>query len=788
VRNRRVFPILLALFVGSGCAALIYEIVWLQLLQLVIGSSAVSLAVLLGTFMGGMCLGSLLLARVVPASRHPLRVYAALELATGICGIAVLFGLPVVERFYVAAATGGMAGILLRGAACAVCLLPPTLLMGATLPAISRWIDASPEAAASWGLFYGGNIAGGVVGCLAAGFWLLRVFDMAVASYVAAAINVAVAVAAFALARTHKYEARVSAPEPASADGFGAVYIAIGLSGLCALGAEVVWTRLLSLTLGPTVYTFSIILAVFLAGLGIGSGAGALLAKRSAARRMLGLCQLLLIAAVTWAAWMVANRLPYWDKNLSVGANPWAGFVFDLACCTIAILPAAILWGASFPLALASAASPERDSGRVVGAVYAANTVGAIAGAVIFSLVMVRWAGSQNSERALVLLSGIAALTVLGTRVKVLAPVAAVIVLFGWAVQPVPWKLIAFGRKMPMEEGPWKNLYTAEGMNSSISYSEWVDKSRFFHVAGKIEASSGPNDMKLQRMLGHIPALLHPNPRSILIVGCGAGVTAGTFVVHPEVEHITICEIEPLIPPATARFFGNENHHVMSDPRTRVVYDDARHFVLTTPEKFDIITSDPIHPWVKGAATLYSREYFETVRAHLNPGGLVTQWVPLYESDPATVKSEIATFFDVFPNAVIWGNLDLFDQGYDLVLMGSADKIRIDLDAIEQRIERAPRVAESMREVGFRSAAELLGTYAAQSAELRAWLADAQINRDRSLRLQYLAGMAVNHAEPGRIYGQIVTRSAFPQDLFAGSAEQLAAVRKSFNDWRTDPY
>jgi hypothetical protein len=222
--------------------------------------------------MGGMCLGSLLLARVVPASRHPLRVYAALELATGICGIAVLFGLPVVERFYVAAATGGMAGILLRGAACAVCLLPPTLLMGATLPAISRWIDASPEAAASWGLFYGGNIAGGVVGCLAAGFWLLRVFDMAVASYVAAAINVAVAVAAFALARTHKYEARVSAPEPASADGFGAVYIAIGLSGLCALGAEVVWTRLLSLTLGPTVYTFSIILAVFLAGLGIGRG------------------------------------------------------------------------------------------------------------------------------------------------------------------------------------------------------------------------------------------------------------------------------------------------------------------------------------------------------------------------------------------------------------------------------------------------------------------------------------------------------------------------------------
>jgi spermidine synthase len=786
---------LLVLFAGSGCAALIYEIVWLQLLQLVIGSSAVSMAVLLGTFMGGMCLGSLALPRVVSRRFNPLRVYAALELATGCCGLAVFFGLPYVERLYVANATGGFTGILLRGVVSAVCLLPPTMLMGATLPAMARWVEATPQAAAWWGFFYGGNIAGGVFGCLLAGFWLLRVYDMAIASYVAVAIDVAVAAVAYASAPAKEVANPVQATSLPSHRS--SAHVVIGISGLCALGAEVVWTRLLSLTFGPTVYTFSIILAVFLLGLGIGSGAGSSLARRPAhARSMLAACQFLLIPAIAWSGYMIANRLPYWDKNLSTQANPWMGFLFDLACCAIAILPAAICWGASFPFALACAASQDGDAARTAGNVYAANTAGAIIGAVLFSIVVVQAAGSQNAERLLVLLSALAAALAYPhgrqgfwrQRLPLAGALMVAAIAVAWAVPPIPWKLIAFGRRMPMEEGPWKNLYTAEGMNSSIAYSEWVDKRRFFHVSGKVEASNSPADMSLQRMLGHLPALLHANPRSVLIVGCGAGVTAGTFVAHPEVEHITLCEIEPLIPPASARFFAKENHNVMRDRRTRIVLDDARHYLLTTPEKFDIVTSDPIHPWVKGSATLYSREYFAMCRAHLNPGGLVTQWVPLYESDLATVKSEVATFVDVFPNAILWGDLDLFAQGYDLVLMGSADPIRIDVDAVEQRIDRSSTVAESLREVGIHSAAELLGTYAGRSGELRAWLAGAEINRDRSLRLQYLAGMALNSGRAGSIYSQILARSPFPENLFSGSAEQMAAMRRSFTEWRTAPF
>jgi spermidine synthase len=207
----RLLPWLLLLFVGSGCAALIYEIVWLQLLQLVIGLTTASLGVLLGTFMGGMCLGSLLLPRLVSAGRHPLRVYACLELGIGLIGVGVLFGMPYVGQIYATHGGHGFAAIFLRGTLAALCLLPPTLLMGSTLPAISRWVQATPQGVSWLGFFYGGNIAGAVFGCLLAGFYLLRVHDMATATYVAASINAAVALVAFVLATLIPHRSRQAA-------------------------------------------------------------------------------------------------------------------------------------------------------------------------------------------------------------------------------------------------------------------------------------------------------------------------------------------------------------------------------------------------------------------------------------------------------------------------------------------------------------------------------------------------------------------------------------------------
>ena len=814
--TRRYLPALVLLFIGSGCAALIYEIVWFQLLQLVIGSSAVSLGVLLGTFMGGMCLGSLLFSRIVSAREHPMRIYALLEIGIGVLGIIVLFLVPLIGRLYASVGGHGPVSIMMRGIVGAICLLPPTLLMGATLPAIARWVETNPRGVSWLGFFYGGNIAGAVFGSLLAGFYLLRVTDMVVTTLVAAAINFLVGGVGLWMSRRTAYQVPATAVVAGAKDaavlrapGATLAYVAIAISGACALAAEVVWARLLSLMLGATVYTFSIILAVFLTGLGIGSSVGSYLAGGVVRPRVaLGVCQLMVAVTVAWSAFMLGSVLPHWPVNPSLTLSPWITFQLDLTRTAWAILPAALFWGASFPLALATIAARGQDPARLVGEVYAANTVGAILGAVGGSLILVGSFGTQGAQRLVAMLAVVSALLMLvpvmfggtaeatkekGERAPRLGAVGigavAVAVVFALmlvrGIPRVPAGLVAYGRFLPTWTSQPQYLFVGEGMNSSVVVSDWGNGVRNFHVSGKIEASTEPQDMRLQRLLGHLPALAHPNPKSVLIVGFGAGVTAGTFVLHPSIERIVICEIEPLIPQVVGQYFGPQNYEVLRDPRVEVVYDDARHYILTTDEKFDIITSDPIHPWVKGAATLYTKEYFDLVKEHLNPGGVVTQWVPLYESTPAVVKSEVATFVGAFPNATVWGNTNN-GQGYDTVLLGQEGEMRIDVDALQARLARPEylRVTESLSEVGFRSPLDLLATYAGTGPQLQPWLADAEINRDRNLRLQYLAGMGNNSYAGAEIYNEMLSFRQFPEAMITGSEPGRSMLRGAIGGGR----
>jgi spermidine synthase len=713
----------------------------------------------------------------------------------------LLFVLPRVDDIYAASAMQGMVGVALRGAIAALCLLPPTILMGATLPAAARFVEVTPHGISWLGFFYGGNLAGAVLGCLLAGFYLLRLFDMATATYVAAVINAAVAVVGWVLANATPLtvvaneEATPANTKPVA----WTIYLAIGLSGLGALGAEVVWTRILSLIIGGSVYTFSIILAVFLTGIGIGSAWGAVLARESRSPRLaLGVCQLLLAAAIGWAATMLATSLPFWPIDPSLARNPWLNFQLDLARCFWAILPAATLWGASFPIALAAVAETAggEDSGRLVGGIYAANTVGAIVGALVFSIVLVGSVGTQRCEQVLVVVAGMAAVAALipavfarnsgqagrstfGPAAGALLTLAVIAVgCLAYTVPPTPGELIAHGRRLPSRRGAYKLLYHGEGINSSVAVTVYDEGVRNFHVSGKIEASSEPQDMRLQRMLGHIPALVHPNPKSILVVGCGAGVTAGSFVVHPSVERIVICEIEPLIPKVVAEYFADENYGVVKNKKVEIVFDDARHYILTTREKFDIITSDPINPWVKGAATLYTREYFELCKKRLNEGGVITQWVPLYESSAAAVKSELATFFAVFPDGTVWSN-DLEGRGYDIVLLGQLGPLKIDVDLLQERLIRSDHfpVDESLFQVGFNSGLDLLATFAGTAADLAPWLKDAEINLDRNLRLQYLAGFAAHDYREAAIFSEMLKYRKYPSPLFFASAAKEQALR-----------
>jgi spermidine synthase len=645
-----------------------------------------------------------------------------------------------------------------------------------------------------------------------AGFYLLRVFDVATATLVAVAFNAAVALIAYLLAGRTTYEADVvTAPRAGSASSSGtAVYVTIALSGMTALASEVIWTRLLSLHFGATVYTFALILAVFLVGLGIGSTAGATLARDlTSPRRALGWCQLLLCGAIAWAAYELTESLPYWPINPYISTTPWFTLQLDLVRCFWVVLPGAMLWGASFPLALAAVATTEQDAARLSGGVYAANTVGAIAGSLVTSFVLIPWIGTSHAEQVIIIVSALSALIMLepsfagaATRPAGFHPdqgeprrgwnVAATLVLavamiaaglLARSVHPLPGLLVAYGRYAATRIGQADIIYVGEGLNASVAVSELSNGVRNYHNAGKVQASSEPQDMRLQRMLGHLTTLIPPQAKKVLVIGCGAGVTAGAVSVDPVVEHETIAEIEPLVPKVVSTYFAEHNFDVVRNPKVHVRIDDARHFVETTRERFDAITSDPLDPWVKGAAMLYTQEFFQSVKDHLNPGGVVTLFVQLYESNMAAVKSEIGTFLEVFPNGVVWGNTNE-GKGYDLVLLGQKGTTRIDVDAIQARLQRpeyAP-MAKSLREIGMNSAIDLFSTYAGRKPDLEPWLRDATLNRDKNLRLQYLAGLGLNLYQADVIYADMLKHvNKLPDDLFIASDATKATLFAAIN-------
>jgi spermidine synthase len=784
------------LFFASGCAALIYEVAWFQLLQLVTGSSAISLAILLATFMGGMCCGSILAPHIGPRL-NPLRLYAFLELVIVCCGMVSL------NLATIVAASSRMIGGATTASAivASLPLLAPTIAMGATLPIVTRYLVVSGARDSGPGLLYAANLVGGVVGALLAGFYLLRLFDANVAIWTAIAIDLVVAVVAAGAAGRGAAACQLigSSSEDNRPSALN-VYVAIGLSGMVALSAQLIWTRVLSLCFGATVYAFSLIAAAFLIGLGTGSLAATILGRKDTRRSrfLLAWCQILTCAAIVWSAHLLTEAIPYWPLGEAAGSSPWWAFRQDFFRSLIVVMPGATLWGASFPLAVASVGNSRLDPGRVVGNVCAANTAGAMIGALATVLALAPL-GTQRLQQSLVIVAALSGGVVLASVQS--ANLKSQKNPFGWTewvavavsvgiltadVSPLPDVLIAYGR----HSAEWVAtsrvadtghvIYTGEGLNDFIAVSRSGLGDLNFHASGKVQASTTRQDMRLQLLLGHLSHLVPQKPRDALVVGCGAGITAGAISSGPGVERITIAELEPLVPAAASKYFRNFNNHVIEDPRVTIRLQDGRHFLATTNEKFDIITTDLVDPWVRGVAALFTSEFFELAKQHLRPGGVVTQFVQLYGMSPEAVKSEIATFVDAFPNTVIWGN-PRDGEGYDLVLLGQLDPVRIDVDQLQVRwnMPQYAGVTASLHSVGIPSAVDLLATYVASASDLKPWLAGAAINRDRDLRLQYLAGLGIDRKENGPIYRDMLRHSTFPSLIFAGSPSSLEKLRQA---------
>ena len=804
--------ILYVLFFISGSAALIYEVAWVRSLGVVFGGSHLAVTIVLSVYMGGIALGSRLFGRRVDAVARPLLLYGLLEVGVSAFALVFLALMTIYPLAYAPLArlaeTNRLWLSAIRVVFAAAAMIVPATLMGGTLPVMSRFVAVrSGSLAHRLAFLYGVNTLGAVTGAFVAGFFLLKTMGVTSTILVAAASNLAVGLLAVALSTSVSRDAETfpdrqedGRAEPGARSevpGLRDLPIrlalwGIGVSGFCALGYEVLWTRMLSLVVGTSVYSFTIMLVAFLAGIGLGSQAQGFVQSR---RRRAGIWSPSIVAfgitqiaigSSALAVTVLMRDLPShaaWLQSLFLG--PSAGEFAARQAATFAIafstmIVPAFFMGAAFPLAGALCAEHGGSrSGAAVGEVLTYNTIGAILGAVVSGFVLIYAFGIERSLQMLAVMNvGIGAMAALSTRKRVaavrFAASGAVLLLVALAAFP-GWGRVwnekyfaifrnnqraAFDTPERIHDALENTdvLYYAEGANEIISVIRPRGARQAFLVNGRPEATTSPMDVQCQRTLGHLPMLLHPNPRKVFVLGTGTGMTLGATSIHPEVESIVLAEIEPSVLGAT-RTFGEYNHQVLDNPKLRVVFNDGRNYLATTRDTFDVITADPIHPWSGGAAYLYTTEYFRSVARHLRPGGIACQWLPIYELAPKDIETVVRTFGENFRHVMIWLT------HYDAELIGSNDPIVLDEDALERRIA-VFAIKRDLEVVDMGSAGEFLSYFVAGASGARALASGGRINTDDNLALEFSAPESMGLAS-----------------LMGDNVQALAAVRESILDY-----
>lgn len=818
-----------AAYACSGAAALVYEVTWTRQLTLLMGQSTAAASTVLAAMMGGLAAGAALAGRIeqrteAPAGRSRLGTFAALELATAAAALALPFALaataPLLTWAYGDAETP-LRFALVRGAIALVLVGLPAAAMGATFPIAVGWFAPTASAA---GVLYAVNTGGAAAGALAAGFWLLPAFGIRGTTWVAVALNAVAAAVALRLAagplatagpdpaaaaagrapgvqdagraasrrrgRTAPAAAAPrSSPPPVVVPGWIAV-AAAGVSGAVALAYEVVWTRLAALVMGPTTYAFAGVVAAFILGIALGAAVGARLAQRSANPvAWLGACFFGGAVAASLAASVAASRLPLVvAAQVAASTASFAPVLLQqVAGAIVLLLPLTMALGAAFPLALA-AVGPARAVGATAARVYAANTCGAIAGALAGGFVLLPLAGLETGLRltagigviAALVLWSVAARAATATPARAWWRVAAAVIVGAAAVLLPPWDmplLAAGGYKyapyfgvddLATELRAWRILSYEDGGTASVGVRELAGV-RSVVIDGKVDASNA-GDMLTQRLLGLLPVLVHGSAQDVLVIGLGSGVTAAATMATGTVTRADVVEISPEVVRASA-FFTTENGDVLRRPGVRLMVGDGRSHLAFARRQYDVIVSEPSNPWMAGIAALFTREFFESAAARLKPGGVICQWAHTYDMRPEDLQSIVRTFGSVFPQATLW----LVGDG-DLLLIGtSGPSIESRLEALTDGWRRGDvpaqlqRVGVDVRHLPFLLWSQLAGG----PAELRAFGGDGPLERDDRLALEFSA--------PRAIYGRsTVDNAATIRGLWA-SAPTLASARAAWS-------
>jgi spermidine synthase len=799
----------LFLYFLSGATALLYQVVWARRLTLEMGQTAAAVSTVLAAFMGGLALGAHLGGRWASgrSARSALAMYAALEAAIALFALLVDPLLGTAKPLLVSAYRDGVGGgvffatrLLISLAIVAI----PATAMGATLPAAARWSELMYPARSGRlaGLLYAANTLGAGAGAALTGFVLLPALGLQATTMAGVAANAFVGLGALLLrrrtARGPDPQAGTSPPTVGAARASGpsrrstrgrpagapatiapapaAAAAVLAVSGFSALAYEVAWTRVIALVAGPTTYAFTMMVTIFILGLGAGGGIGGWLAGRPGARPRLLLAWAQVAAAI--AALAAAGFVPHVQLSVAdLVARPGAGLGDLLIRATlllfVVLLPMTAALGASFPFGVAMAAPEAANITRPLALVYVCNTLGAIAGALVCGFVLLPQVGLQRSLFAAALLEAAAAAALVprlhGRSHRVALGAAAILVVMVTWAQP-RWSRVQLagglyrpgstGRVDPeVERAAGALLYYGDGAAGSVSVRR-VAGEISLAINGKVDASNGA-DMITQKLLAHLPLLLHAAPRDVLVIGLGSGVTTGAALVHP-VRAVDTLELSPEVVRASA-FFAEENRHASADPRSHVLIGDGRSHLRLTRQRYDAIISEPSNPWMAGVAPLFTREVFEAARERLRPGGLFCQWAHTYEMSRPDFESIAATFVAVFPGSSLW----LVGEG-DVLLVGMREgEAGPRLELVEAGWRR-PGVAADLASVSVGEPATLLGLHVASDRHLAAFAAGARIQTDDQTSLEFTA--------PASLFGPRNGSLASDLRQFADDGPRPAAV------------
>nr|WP_199047038.1 fused MFS/spermidine synthase [Dyella sp. ASV24] len=699
------------LLFGSGAASLVYQLLWIKQLSIVVGVEVYAVTIAVSAFFAGLAVGGAWLGRVADRLARPLRLYAWLEAAVAVMAVAatVLLAHSAAPFAYLEQRVGWLAWALPF-----VLVGLPAVAMGGTLPVLVR-ACARESVASTGGRLYAANTAGAIGGVLLAPFVWLPALGVQGSALAAATINVLVAVVALMLDRRRVPSTPSMSPEAAGPSGSARLALVLyAVAGGIALGYEVIWSQTVVQFMSTRAFAFSMMLAVYLFGLMVGSAIYARFADRvrnpwAAFGVLIALAGLVALLQVS----LLGNWLPEWQSGLANAVTSMTGSRLAAMCARFAVAAAALvllptlLLGAAFPAVLRLSARPER-SGRGVGFAVALNTLGGIAGTLLTGFALVPMFGLVRALALLAVAAGVVGMIAAfaGTPLQKRSRWAVVAVSFCTLLTAVLTPSEKLAQLLTLVRGGDLTFYEESRGGTVAVLAQGHEDSRFHRLYIQGVSNSGDTlpSQRYMRLQALLPLIIHRGePRSALVIGFGTGITAGALSQYPGLTTRVCAELLPAVVQAHTQFQGN--YGAGSDPGLDIRLRDGRRELLASDQTYDMITLEPPPPSAAGVVNLYSRDFYQLAARRLAPGGLLAQWLPLPTQNDEDSRAMVRAFLDAFPHATLWTT-----ELHEMLLVGSNDPIELDAARIAQRFNQ-PSVTQALGEVGVSSPAALLATW-----------------------------------------------------------------------------